>query len=61
MRMRIIGHFEERQEDIVDDLLEVRHKLIQLKDITITCEMQTMKICRVYVLCSYISYRLTII
>lgn len=35
MRMRIIGHFEERQEDIVDDLLEVRHKLIQLKDITI--------------------------
>lgn len=60
MRMRIIGHFEERQEDIVDDLLEVCHKLIQLKDITIQ-KMQTMKICRVYVLCSYISYRLTII
>lgn len=49
MRMRIIGHFEERKEDIVDDLLEIRHKLIQLKDIAIIYEMQTMKICRVYV------------
>lgn len=61
MRMRVIGRFEERKEDIVDDLLEVRHKLIQLKDIAIMYEMQTMKICRVYVLRSYISYRLTII
>lgn len=44
MRIRIISHFEERQEDIVDDLLEVCHKLIQLKDITIMYEMQIMKL-----------------
>jgi hypothetical protein len=33
MSIRIIGHFEEGQEDIVDNLLKVRHKLVQLKDI----------------------------
>lgn len=32
--MRIVGHFEEWQEDVVNNLLEVRHELIQLKDIT---------------------------
>ena len=35
MRIGIVGYFEKWQEDIVDNLLEVRHKLIQLKDITI--------------------------
>lgn len=34
MRMRIVGHFEERQEDIVDDLLKMRHQLVQLENIT---------------------------
>lgn len=36
MRIGIVGHFEEWQKDIVDNLLEVRHKLVQLKDITVT-------------------------
>jgi hypothetical protein len=34
MRMRIVGHFEERQEDIVNNLLEIRHELVQLENIT---------------------------
>lgn len=33
MRIGIVGHFEERQEDVVDNLLEVRHEFVQLKDI----------------------------
>lgn len=41
MRMRIVGRFEERQEDVVDDLLKIRHKLVQLEDIAIMYEMQT--------------------
>lgn len=56
MRMGIIGHFEERQENIVDYLLEIRHKLVQFEDIAIMYEMQV-KICRKYrtrtTICTY--------
>lgn len=45
--MRIVGHFEERQENVVDNLLKVRHKLVQLEDIAIIYEKQTVKICRI--------------
>lgn len=33
VRIGIVGYFEERQEDVVDNLLEVRHKFVQLKNI----------------------------
>ena len=36
MRIGIVGHFKKWQEDIVDNLLEVRHKFVQLENITIT-------------------------
>jgi hypothetical protein len=36
--MRVVSDFEERQEDIVEDLLKVLEEFVQLKDIAIRIE-----------------------
>lgn len=43
MRIGIIGHFEQRQENVVENLLEVRHKFVQLKDIAVQRKMRVMR------------------
>lgn len=43
MRIGIIGHFEQRQENVVDNFLELRHKFVQFKDIAIQYKMRAMR------------------
>lgn len=33
MRIGIVGHFEQRQEDVVKYLLEVRHEFVKFEDV----------------------------
>lgn len=42
VRIGIIGNFEERKKDVVDDLLEVRHELVQFEDITAKSKRNSM-------------------